>query len=178
MANPDAVSISHDDFVKMIRPAIGHIPSTDTSAILKRSVFIVFAKGCIYCRLPSQDVHPVMRMKRVFKDTLVDESKPRFSNYKKNGPPPCDYDARVATKEFYSMALRVHSNKHRLQRHYSIIRPEHVIKMELSQFENSHAGLANLCAGEPLEADSRPPAPPAAPVTPAREIQQKKFDNM
>ena len=74
-------------------------------------------------------------------------------------------------KDLDSMALRVHSNKHTLQRHYSIMCPEHVIKMELSQFENSHAGLANMCAGEPLEADSRRPAPPAAPVTPAPKIQ-------
>ena len=40
VANPEATSISHDGFVKMIGPAIGHIPSADTRAIHKRSVFI------------------------------------------------------------------------------------------------------------------------------------------
>ena len=42
--------------------ALGHIPSADTRAILKRSVFIVFAKGCVYHRPPSQDVRPVTRV--------------------------------------------------------------------------------------------------------------------
>ena len=139
--NPDAASISHDDFVNMIKPAIGHIPSADTRAILKRSVFIVFAKDCTYYRPPSQDVLPVMRMKWVLKDILVDECKPRFNNYKKNGPPPCDFDARVATeKAWLDEALRVHSNKHTLQRHYSNIIPETVIKMEASEFEPRRFG--------------------------------------
>ena len=62
VANPQATSISHDEFVKMIGPALGHIPSADTRAILKRSVFIVFAKGCVYHRPPSQDVRPVTRV--------------------------------------------------------------------------------------------------------------------
>ena len=39
VTNPDATSISHDDFVKMIRPAIGHMPSADSRAILKHRVF-------------------------------------------------------------------------------------------------------------------------------------------
>ena len=177
--NPDAASISHDDFVNMIKPAIGHIPSADTRAILKRSVFIVFAKDCIYYRPPSQDVLPVMRMKWVLKDILVDECKPRFNNYKKNGPPPCDFDARVATeKAWLDEALRVHSNKHTLQRHYSNIIPETVIKMEASEFEENHAGLANMCNGEALdvEADSPPPRPVAAPMTPERKIKHEKFE--
>ena len=61
----------------MVAPALDHIPSTDTRAILKRSVFIVFAKDCIYYRPPSQDVRPVMRVKWFLKDILVDECKPR-----------------------------------------------------------------------------------------------------
>ena len=118
-----------------------------------------------------------MRVKWFLKDILVGECKPRFNNYKKNGPPPCDYDARVATERAWlEEALRIHSNKHTLQRHYSNILPDPVIKMEASEFEDSHAGLANMCAGEALEADSPPPVLPPAPVTPQRKIKQEKFD--
>ncbi|CAE7370889.1 unnamed protein product [Symbiodinium microadriaticum] len=177
VANPQATSISHDGFVKMIGPALGHIPSADTRAILKRSVFIVFAKGCIYYRPPSQDVRPATRVKWILKDISVDECRPRFNNYKKNGPPPCDYDARVATEKVWlEEALRMHSNKHTLQRHYSNILPDPVIKMEPSEFEDSHAGLANMCVGEALEADSLFAVPPAAPITPERAIKQEKFE--
>ena len=48
--------------------------------------------------------------------------------------------------------------------------------MEPSEFEDSHAGLANMCAGEALEADSPPPVPPAAPITPECKIKQEKFE--
>ena len=48
--------------------------------------------------------------------------------------------------------------------------------MEASESEDSHAGLANMCAGEALEADSPPPVLPPAPVTPERKIKQEKFD--
>ena len=71
----------------------------------------------------------------------MDECKPRFNNYKKNGPPPCGFDARVATeKAWLDEALRVHSNKHTLQRHYSNIIPETVTKMEASEFEPRRFG--------------------------------------
>ena len=48
--------------------------------------------------------------------------------------------------------------------------------MEPSEFDDSHAGLATMRAGEPLEADSPPPVPPAAPITPERKIKQEKFE--
>ena len=51
---PDSLSISHAAFMKLVGPAIGYIASADAMAILKRAVFIVFAKDHIYYRPPAK----------------------------------------------------------------------------------------------------------------------------
>ena len=46
-----ALTVKHENFYKMIRPALGNIVVTDAMAILKRSAFIVFSKSFVYFRL-------------------------------------------------------------------------------------------------------------------------------
>ena len=47
---PDVTSISHEDFVKMVRPSLDYSSDTGTPAMLQSGVFIVFTKDSVYCR--------------------------------------------------------------------------------------------------------------------------------
>ncbi|CAE7863483.1 unnamed protein product [Symbiodinium microadriaticum] len=71
---PEVSMLSHDDdFIEMIRPAIGYISDADSRAILKRSVFMVFTNDSIYYRPPSERPMDVRRHKWALRDILVDE---------------------------------------------------------------------------------------------------------
>ena len=155
LSDPEASFVTHEDFVKMIRPAIGYISDADTRAILKRSVFIVFTKPAIYYRPPSEQPCQVKHLLWVLKDILEDDCKARFSNYKKDGPPTPDFDRRVATESAWlEEALRRHTGKHTVEHHFSNALPVPVVKMEPTEFAESHEGLAAICAGEALDSDS------------------------
>ena len=53
MTEADLV-VSHEDFLRIIRPALGTMSPTDAMAILKRSAFMIFGKKHITYRLPSE----------------------------------------------------------------------------------------------------------------------------
>ena len=175
--DPDTTEISHESFVQMIRPTIGYIPDADTRAILKRSVFIVFTKDSIYYRPPSEQVISVKNVKWAIKDILLDECTPRFNNYRKDGPPPSDFEARVASEQLrFSEVLRRHESKDLQKTHLSNALPlPPIVKMEANKFHECHEGLAAMCAGEALDAESPPPLPRPEPTTPQRRIKQEKF---
>ena len=174
---PDVTSISHEDFVKMVRPSLGYSSDTDTRAMLKRGVFIVFTKDSIYCRPPSQHVVPVNRHRWALRDILLDECKTRFSNYRKGGDPPqCMGDLIAHEEEWLTETLRAHEAKFDIREHYTNDLPVPIVKMESVEFHEAHEGLAAICGGEVLEADS-PDAPlPEAPMTPKTKVKQEKFE--
>ncbi|OLQ12517.1 hypothetical protein AK812_SmicGene3591 [Symbiodinium microadriaticum] len=171
--------IDHSDFISIVRPAIGHISDADTRAILKRSVFIVFGRDSIFIRLPSERVTSVTRFPWHLKDILSYESKPRFSNYKRDGPVPPDYQKRVDTEQAWlHEAIRRHQAANTVEQHNNMPGPNAPpagirIKMEPEEFADANAGLANMCKGEALSADS--PEPPA-PKTPTNKVKQEHFD--
>ena len=55
---------------------------------------IIFGRDSIFIRLPSERVTNMTRFPWYFKDILSDESKPRFSNYKCDGPVFPDYQKK------------------------------------------------------------------------------------
>ena len=92
----DALTVSHEDFFLMIRPALGNMSRTDAMAILKRSAFVIFGKQHITYRLPSEHTIQARRIRWTKADILLDSSKPKLKNYKEGGPPPADSDEHVA----------------------------------------------------------------------------------
>ena len=111
-------------------------------------------------------------MKCFLKDILVDECKPRFNNYKKNGPPPCDYDARVAMEKVWLEEIPTGT----------LCRDTNATFFRtLSSRWNPLSSKTPMqfwqtCVLGRLEADSPPPVPPAAPITPEHKIKQEKFE--
>ena len=85
---PESLIVPHEQFIKIVHKALGCIPVPDQQAILKRAVFIVISKKHIYIRKPSEQEIDVRRMRWSRSDILIPECKPRFSNYRKDGPPP------------------------------------------------------------------------------------------
>ena len=173
---PDVSMLSHDDFIKMIRPAIGYISDADSRAILKRSVFMVFTKDSIYYRPPSERPMDVRRHKWALRDILVDECKTRFSNFKKNGPVPQMAAMVAAERAWLDEALNQHDSAHSVAEHFNNTLSEQRIKMEPAEFSEAHEGLAHMCAGEVLDAESPEQSAAPAPVTPTRKIKQERFD--
>ncbi|CAE7833016.1 unnamed protein product [Symbiodinium microadriaticum] len=174
---PDVSMLSHDDFIKMIRPAIGYISDADSRAILKRSVFMVFTKDSIYYRPPSERPMDVRRHKWALRDILVDECKTRFSNFKKNGPVPQKMAVMVAAERAWlDEALNQHDSANSVAEHFTNTLSEPRIKTEPAEFSEAHEGLANMCAGEVLDAESPEQSAAPAPVTPTRKIKQGRFD--
>lgn len=92
----DALTVSHEDFFLMIRPALGNMSRTDAMAILKRSAFVIFGKQHITYRLPSEHTIQARRIRWTKADILLDSSKPKLKNYKEGGPSPADSDEHVA----------------------------------------------------------------------------------
>ena len=45
-----ALTVQHEEFFRMMRPALGNISVTDAMAILKRSAVVIFSKKFIYNR--------------------------------------------------------------------------------------------------------------------------------
>ena len=91
----DALTVSHDDFFLMIRPALGNMSRTDAMAILKRSAFVVFGKQHITYRLPSEHAIKAHRIRWTKADILLDSFKPKLQNYKEGGPAPADADEHM-----------------------------------------------------------------------------------
>ena len=79
---PDSLCFSHAAFMKLVRPAIGYIASADAMAILKRAVFIIFAKDHIYYRPPSEKECNVKRIRWPRGDLFADSCKHIISNMK------------------------------------------------------------------------------------------------
>lgn len=111
-----ALTIKHEDFYKMIRPALGNIAVTDGMAILKRSAFIVFSKSFVYFRLPSQEPIDVRRIPWKKLDVLLDSSKPTLKNFLEGGAPPGNYDSETQWEQaacltfwFHRCCLQTHS---------------------------------------------------------------------
>ena len=173
----NASDISHEEFVKMIRPVLGYISDTDTRAILKRGCFIVFTKDSVYFRPPSQHEKRVSRQKWALRDILLDDCKHRFNNYKKNGPPPVDFPARAAAeKAWLEHVLQEHDSKHTVEERFTnSLLPRYVMKMEAEEFSEAHEGRAAMCEGVALDADSPPPETPA-PMTPEAKVKRERFD--
>ncbi|CAK9091926.1 Uncharacterized protein SCF082_LOCUS43283 [Durusdinium trenchii] len=94
-----SAEVSHESFMKLVRPAVGYIANADAMAILKRAAFIVFAEKYIYFRPPTEK-H--VKVQRVFwtnsdsKDILLPDCKPTLKNWKNGGPQPDTYSASVA----------------------------------------------------------------------------------
>lgn len=49
-----SAEVSHESFMKLVRPAIGYIANAHAMAILKRGAFIIFSEKYIYFRPPSE----------------------------------------------------------------------------------------------------------------------------
>ena len=81
--------------------------------ILKRSVVVVISKTAIYWRLPNPLEMVVSCMSWQVPDILKDSAKPIMANYKKQGPPPADHEARVLWETAWLQeALRQHDHPH------------------------------------------------------------------
>ena len=107
----DSLCISHAAFMKLVRPAIGYIASADAMAILKRAVFIIFAKDHIYYHPPSEKECNVKRIRWPRGDLFADSCKHIISNMKANGPVPSNYDDKTAwEQEWLKEAFRKHDN--------------------------------------------------------------------
>ena len=93
-----SAEVSHESFMKLVRPAVGYIANADAMAILKRAAFIVFAEKYIYFRPPTEK-H--VKVQRVFwtnsdsKDILLPDCKPTLKNWKNGGPQPDTYSGRL-----------------------------------------------------------------------------------
>ncbi|CAK9063141.1 unnamed protein product [Durusdinium trenchii] len=93
-----SAEVSHESFMKLVRPAVGYIANADAMAILKRAAFIVFAEKYIYFRPPTEK-H--VKVQRVFwtnsdsKDILLPVCKPTLKNWKNGGPQPDTYSGRL-----------------------------------------------------------------------------------
>ena len=71
----DALTVSHEDFFLMIRPALGNMSRTDAMAILKRSAFVIFGKQHITYRLPSEHTIQARRIRWTKADILLESSR-------------------------------------------------------------------------------------------------------
>ena len=109
--------VSHETFMKLVRPAVGYIANADAMAILKRAAFIVFTEKYIYFRPPSEKALPVKFLlwpNPPCKDILVADCKPTLSNWKQGGPPPANYAEMVAWEcEWLKELFRRHDEKSR-----------------------------------------------------------------
>ena len=76
-----ALTITHEDFHRMIRPALVNISTTDAMAILKCAVFVVFSKEFVYFRLPLQQLTDVRRIRWKKLDILLDSCKPKLKDF-------------------------------------------------------------------------------------------------
>ena len=109
--------VSHETFMKLVRPAVGYIANADAMAILKRAAFIVFTEKYIYFRPPSEKALPVKFLlwpNPPCKDILVADCKPTLSNWKQGGPQPANYAEMVAWEcEWLKELFRRHDEKSR-----------------------------------------------------------------
>ncbi|CAE7731580.1 unnamed protein product [Symbiodinium sp. KB8] len=103
--------VSHKDFVKMIRPALGDMSPVDTMAIFKRSVFFLITKTSVYWRLPGPIEKDVNRKSWLLPDLIKESAKPIIANFKRKGPPPADQEGRLLWKDAWLLeAIRQHDH--------------------------------------------------------------------
>ena len=169
-ATPDVETgyekVSHEGFMKLIRPALSCSNNADNMAILKRSVFLVFSKDYIYFRFPSEQQVSVHRFCFPKHDVLKDTSRPIYSNYKKDGPVPLDFEDKIAWEsEWLKEAFRkfdAAQAEFRRARASDAPPPPplvHAVKLEMSEFNAAHAGLAEATLNDPVDVNNDPGAP-------------------
>ncbi|CAE7323724.1 unnamed protein product [Symbiodinium sp. CCMP2592] len=148
-------TISHDDFVKMIRPALGDISSVDTMAIFKRSVFFLVTKTSVYWRLPGPLEKPINRKSWLLPDLIKASAKPIIANFKRKGPPPANQESRILWENAWLLeAIRQHD--HPDQAPVPRPCPESIrVKRERLAFAQS---LSSQSVRAPIELDSPSPA--------------------
>ena len=109
-----SAEVSHESFMKLVRPAIGYIANADAMAILKRGAFIIFSEKYIYFRPPSEKHVPVKRVlweNSANKDILTSSCKPTLGNWKLGGEAPSDYPDLVAWEvEWLKETFRKHDH--------------------------------------------------------------------
>ena len=106
MTEADLV-VSHEDFLRIIRPALGTMSPTDAMAILKHSAFMIFGKKHITYRLPSETPIQAHRIHYTKASIILNSSRPILRNYKEGGPIPLDYEDHTAweTVSWFNVAL-------------------------------------------------------------------------
>ena len=152
---PHDLQVAHASFLKIVKPAIGYIPTADSMAILKRAVFLVFTKNFIYFRPPSERPVPVERMRWSQRDILTSDCKVILKNYKAGGDPPTDYTEKTLWEaEWLKEAIRKHDAG---PDHFASSPPPSAplpgIKMEPQEFVDAHAWLSNEMR-EPLDVET------------------------
>ena len=174
--------------MKLIRPALSCSNNADNMAILKRSVCVVFSKDYIYFRFPSEQEVSVHLFSFPKHDVLKDTSKPIYSNYKKDGPVPLDFEDKIAWEsEWLKGAFRKFDAPQAESRHAraSDAPPPpplvHAVKLEMSEFDAAHAGLAEATFNDPVDVNNDPGGPSTPPASPSRpvssvNIKKKQFE--
>ena len=174
--------------MKLIRPALSCSNNADNMAILKRSVFLVFSKDYIYFRFPSEQQVSVHRFSFAKHDVLKDTSKPIYSNYKKDGPVPLDFEDKIAwesewLKEAFRKFDAAQAESRRARASDAPPPPPlvHAVKLEMWEFDAAHAGLAEATLNDPVDVNTDPGAPSTLPAGPSRpdssvNIKQEQFE--
>ena len=115
-------------------------------------------------------------MKCFLKDILVDECKPRFNNYKKKVHPHVTTMPALPWKKFGSRKLFVFIPTGTLCRDTNATFFRTLSSRWNPLSSKTPMQVWQTCVLGRLEADSPPPVPPAAPITPERKIKQEKFE--
>ena len=128
----------------------------------------MFSKDYIYFRFPSEQEVPVPRFSFPKHDVLKDTSKTIYGNYKKDGPVPLDFQDKVAWEsELLKEAFRKVDAAQAESRHARASDapppppppPVHALKLEVSEFDAAHAGLAEATFNDPVDVNNDPGAP-------------------
>ena len=81
--NGNSPTSTHYQFYQMIRPALWEkAQKQDVLAVLKRAVFIVITKKCVYTRPASEHPEEVRRLPLESYDLLAPACKPRLNAFK------------------------------------------------------------------------------------------------
>jgi hypothetical protein len=85
-AEPTAgFSVTEQDFLKMINPALGGTTTAHRDAVMKRSVILVAGHHAVYVRMPSEHLGQeilVFRQNLVHEDFLLDDHKAALNAYR------------------------------------------------------------------------------------------------
>ena len=93
-----SAEVSHESFMKLVRPAVGYIANADAMAILKRAAFIVFAEKYIYFRPPTEACQGAACFldQLRFKGHSSSRLQANPEELETGGPQPDTYSASVA----------------------------------------------------------------------------------